>query len=118
MPYADIFLVYDLLGAAIAREQLDVAQYVRDRGYTRSAIFSCLCALWREGLIGTPAASFAEGEDGVIFFDEGASAYGSGLHRLLRETVLISLPVAPGGAVAGASTMANCDDQGAMHVAR
>ena len=41
MPYADILLVYDLLGAAIARGQLDVAQY--DGKYTRSEVLSCLC---------------------------------------------------------------------------
>jgi len=90
MPYADIFLVYDLLGAAIARGRLDVVHYARDGKYTRSEILSCLCMLWRERMIEPPVVSFAAGEDSIISFDEGASECGRGMHRFLRETLLIS----------------------------
>ncbi|MBT2118867.1 hypothetical protein KK141_11420 [Dyella sp. LX-66] len=88
MPYADIFLVYDLLGAAIARGQLDVSHY--DGKYTRPEILSCLCMLWRERLIEPPVVSFADGKDSLISFDHGASDCGRGMHRFLRETLLAS----------------------------
>lgn len=88
MPCADIFLVYDLLGAAIARGQLDVSHYAGK--YTRAEILSCLCMLWREHLIKPPIVAFAEGDDSVISFGHGASDCGRGMHRLLRETLLTS----------------------------
>jgi len=88
MPYADILLVYDLLGAAIARGQLDVAQY--DGKYTRSEVLSCLCMLWRERLIKPPVVSFVPGSDSVISFEHGADEDGRGMHRLLRQTLLVS----------------------------
>jgi len=108
MPYADIFLVYDLLGAAIARGRLDVAHYVRGGKYTRTDILSCLCMLWRERLIKPPVVSFAAGEDSVISFEQGASECGRGMHRFLRETLLISpaLPEAAARTGGGAAVPA------------
>lgn len=88
MPYADILLVYDLLGAAIARGRLDIAQY--ERRYTRSEVLSCLCMLWRERLIKPPVVSFVPGSDSIISFEHGADEDGRGMHRLLRETLLVS----------------------------
>lgn len=88
MPCADIFLVYDLLGAAIARGQLDVSHY--DGKYTRAEILSCLCMLWREHLIQPPVVTFSEGDDSIISFGHGVSDCGRGMHRFLRETLLTS----------------------------
>ncbi|MGO4703567.1 hypothetical protein [Dyella sp. 2RAB6] len=88
MPYADIFLVYDLLGAAIARGELDISHYVKNGDYTRTEILSCLCMLWRERLIMPPVVSFVDGQDSVISFGHGANDCGRGMHRLLRETLL------------------------------
>lgn len=90
MPYADIFLVYDLLGAAIARGELDVSHYVKNGRYKRAEILSCLCMLWRECLIKPPVVTFVDGQDSVISLGEGASDCGRDMHRLLRETLLIS----------------------------
>jgi len=88
MPCADIFLVYDLLGIAIARGQLDVSHY--GGKYTRPEILSCLCMLWRERLIKPPAVAFVDGDDSTISLDNGASDCGRGMHRFLRETLLAS----------------------------
>ena len=88
MPYADIFLVYDVLGASIARGELDVAHYVKNGNYTRAEILSCLCMLWRERLIEPPVVNFVDGRDSVSSFGHGATDCGRGMHRLLRETLL------------------------------
>lgn len=90
MPCADIFLVYDLLGAAIARGSIDICHYSKGGKYTRSEILSCLCMLWRERLIKPPVVTFADSQDSVISFDHGASDCGRGMHRFLRETLLVS----------------------------
>ena len=88
MPYADMLLVYDLLGVAIARGRLDIAHY--NGKYTRAEVLSCLCMLWRERLIQPPVVSLAPGSDSIISFEHGADEDGRGMHRLLRETLLVS----------------------------
>ncbi|MBE1161319.1 hypothetical protein [Dyella acidiphila] len=126
MPCADIFLVYDLLGTAIARGRLDVAHYAKEGGYGRSDILSCLCMLWRECLIESPVVNFAVDQDSVISLDHGASDYGRSMHRLLRETLLMSPEFRslrenasePAAAPAFPSRGLGCNDGGKIRVVR
>lgn len=86
MFYGDIYLVYDLLEIAIARERFQTATHLANFGFSRPQVVRCLGLLWQQGLIYAPSATLSE--DGItISLAGGVTDAGRAAHDLLSRTL-------------------------------
>jgi len=86
MFYGDIYLVYDLLEVAVAKERFQTAVHLANFGCSRPQVVRCLGLLWQQGLIHAPSATLRQ--DGItISLSGGVTDAGRAAHELLRKTL-------------------------------